>query len=202
MKIKIFTLGSLLVNCYLVYDQNNAILFDIASKNITEIDSFLKEKNLTLTKLILTHGHIDHILGIKEIVDKYNCKVYIGKEDYEFLTNDNLNLSKFVIGTCFSYNNNEIIKVSGGDYINDFLVIDSPGHTIGSKVFYNKKEKIIITGDTIFKGTHGRVDFPTGNMLSIMDSIKKILSYPNDTILYPGHGEKTTINLEKIYYKI
>lgn len=200
MNIKIFTLGSLLVNCYLVYNEKYAILFDIASKNLEQIDNFLKEKNLTLSKLILTHGHIDHILGIKEVVERYNCKVYIGEEDYDFLTKSNLNLSNFVIGTSFSYTNDEIIKISEGDYIEDFLVLNSPGHTIGSKVFYNEKEKFMITGDTIFNGSYGRVDFPTGNMTELMSSIRKILSYPDDTILYPGHGEKTTIKAEKIYY--
>lgn len=81
--------------------------------------------------------------------------------------------------------------------IGDFKVIDTPGHTIGSKSFYYEKEKILISGDTLFKRSYGRYDLPTGNLEMLCNSLKKLSKLPDETIVYNGHTDSTTIGEEK-----
>ncbi|MGL4988338.1 MAG: MBL fold metallo-hydrolase [Cetobacterium sp.] len=199
MKIKAFPLGSYRTNCYLVWNNNNeASLFDCSDFKLENIVSFLKDHNLVLKNVILTHGHGDHIGGINEVKNIFpEAKLYIGKEEEKFLTDASLNLSHAIQGFDFIYNG-DFTPLQEGDSIFDFEVIDTPGHTIGSKCFYNKESNIMISGDTLFRRSYGRYDLPTGNLSQLQKSLKKICeNYPEDTIVYSAHTEPTTLGEER-----
>ncbi|WP_297596583.1 MBL fold metallo-hydrolase [uncultured Cetobacterium sp.] len=199
MKIKTFPLGSYMTNCYLVWNENNeASLFDCSDSKLQGILSFIKEHNLELKNVILTHGHGDHIGGINEITKLFpNATLYIGKEEEKFLSDASLNLSYAIQGYDFIYTG-KFTPIKEGDSIFGFEVIDTPGHTTGSKCFYNSDARIMISGDTLFRRSYGRFDLPTGNLSQLQKSLKKICeNFPEDTIVYSAHSEPTTLGEEK-----
>lgn len=201
VKMRRFILGELESNAYVFpVNKKEAILFDCGGKNLEAVFNFLNENKLTLRAVILSHGHIDHIAGLNILKDKFpEIQIYIGKEEEEFLKKGAYNLSNYIYGSEFNIGEfNNINLVSEGDEIFSFKVLDTPGHTIGGKSYYNSKEKLVITGDTMFKnGGIGRSDFPTGNLQELEKSIKKLCKLPEDTVVFPGHGEKSVIALEK-----
>lgn len=201
MKIKNFYTGSFQTNCFLVWNEKKeAYFFDCESTRLEGVFEFIKKEELELKYIVLTHGHGDHICGLKSLKEKFfNAIVYIGEEDKKFLTDSNLNLAPNIIGKGFSYEG-EVKTVKEGDKVGEFVVIDTPGHTIGSKCFYNKDSKILIAGDTMFRRSFGRYDLPTGSGKQIFESLKKLCAtLPSDTVVYNGHTESTTIGEEKIF---
>ncbi|MBC2855797.1 MAG: MBL fold metallo-hydrolase [Cetobacterium sp.] len=204
MNIKNFPMGSYLTNCYLVWDkEKNASLFDCGGeRGLDSLLGFLKQNNLNLKNLILTHGHGDHIGGINKLINIFpEIKVYIGKEDAPFLSNSTLSLSQFIQGYDFVFEG-DFTTLKEGDTIADFEVIDTPGHTIGSKCFYNKENNLMITGDTLFRRSYGRYDLPTGNFDNLQKSLRKICeNYPPETIVYNSHTDSTTLGEEKLFLK-
>lgn len=198
MKIQKFQLGRLSSNSYICYENDKAIVFDIGGEDIEKIVDFLKQKQIEPQYLVLTHGHIDHIEGLNKFIEYYpDIQIYIGEEDYDFLYNSVLNLSAYFGDVDFVFKGSEnLSKIKEGDTIGDFIVIDTPGHTMGSKCFYNSKENLMITGDTIFRESIGRTDLPNGDYNKICESIRKILKYDLKTELKPGHGMETTIQNE------
>lgn len=198
MNIKEFKLGMMPTNSFLVWKEKEAILFDCGGDDLSKLESFIEEKKLILEKVIFTHGHYDHIGGLLKLKEIYpDVVVYIGKEEKEFLTNSDLSLSNYLINKNFKYK--ESYKtLKDGDIIDGFLVIDTPGHTIGGKSFFHKESGIVIVGDTMFKGSYGRYDLPTSNGKSLFASLKKLCdTLPSDTRVYNGHTEMTTIGEEK-----
>ena len=131
-------------------------------------------KNLNLVGILITHYHFDHIGALEELKQYYNVPIY----DY---STNSINVENF-----------------------DFEIIHSPGHKSDSVTFYFKNARIMFTGDFIFKENIGRTDLETGNMLEMQESLNMIKKYGDDIILYPGHGESTTLGYEKvnnIYFK-
>ncbi len=161
--------------------------------------AFLKTHDLTLKRVVLTHGHYDHIAGLNKILEYIpNIKVFIGEEEKEFLSEGSLSLSMALNGTLFKYNG-DFTTVKEGDEVAGFKVIDTPGHTRGSKCYYHDKEKIIFSGDTMFRRSYGRFDLPTSSREALFDSLKKLCTYPLETRVYSGHTEVTTIEEEKSF---
>ncbi|MGF6906895.1 MBL fold metallo-hydrolase [Fusobacterium sp. PH5-44] len=201
--IRMFHLGPMQTNSYLIWDDNKiGYLFDCGGKNIKALDNFIKENNIQLKYLILTHGHGDHIDGSIEILEKNpEAQLYIGDEEKEFLTDDTLNLTNYMLAVPFKYTG-KFISVKEGDKIGDFQVIDTPGHTRGSKCFYCQKENLLISGDTMFQNSFGRYDLPTGNESELFMSLKKLCNIlPDNTIVLSGHTDSTTIGNEKQFLK-
>ena len=193
MNIQTFYLGSLMTNCYLVWnDKKEAYLFDCGGENIGRVETFIKTHGLTLKYMVLTHGHGDHIAGLNRVKELYpDVKVYIGKEEERFLIDQDLNLMKYINGTEFNYNS-DYITVKEGDMVGEFK------HTVGSKCYYNSDSKILISGDTLFKRSFGRYDLPTSDGETLFRSLKKLCTeVPEDTKVYSGHTEVTTIGEEK-----
>ena len=196
MKIIKLTGGYLDNNNYIVIDGGEAVLID-ASVSVDEIDNALD--GAKLKAVLITHGHYDHISSLREILDKYHVKCYMSEKALPKLTDEHLNcsdLSEYKV-IC-DIPRDDITLVREGDVL-DLLnthieVIETPGHTdcgvtyvIGNNMF---------TGDTLFKGCVGRYDLPTSSRSSLVVSVVKLMK-KGDYIVYPGHGESTSIQNER-----
>ncbi|MGL6101140.1 MAG: MBL fold metallo-hydrolase [Fusobacteriaceae bacterium] len=203
MNIKNFYLGIYMTNCYLLWDNSNTgYLFDCGGEDLSKIKSFVDENNIDLKYLILTHGHYDHIGGLKAM-ERYfpKTEIFIGKEEAVFLKDSSYNLSKFIDNSFFSYTD-KVTLLQDGDFVGEFKVIDTPGHTIGSKCFYHEESKTLLSGDTLFRRSYGRTDFVTGDTGMLYESLRKLcLTLPGDTKVFSGHSETTTIAEEKEFLK-
>lgn len=194
-------------NCYIVQDENTKETMVIdPGGDVAKIIELLDILNSNLKYIYLTHCHGDHIAGVKDLKEKKGGKILIHRYDAEGLYNPEINLREH-IGLTPEYLEADS-RVDDGDLIHigdlEFRVIYTPGHTIGGSSLYCEKEKLLFSGDTLFKGTWGRTDLPTSNFVDIMNSIEnKLLILPDDTIVYPGHGQPTRIRDEEpIYYNL
>lgn len=202
IKIPIKFVGE--TNCYIITDeiQKESMVIDPAGdvdkiiENIENLDSKLKY-------IYLTHCHADHIMGVNELRQKKGGKVLIHRNGRNNLK-ERVPILADYIGIPEVYLQEDSI-VDEGDtlHIGDlkFEVIFTPGHTNDGTSLYCKEKGMLFSGDTLFKGAWGRVDLPTSNLDDIMNSImKKILTLPDETIVYPGHGKSTRIKDEKPIY--
>lgn len=198
MKIYRIPVGELLANCYIIETENkNAVAIDPGS-DFQRIKNLLDEHELTLKKILLTHGHYDHIGAAGEAADVYGAQVYIHEEDAPMLTSRTKSLADAIGAGQF----NEITKfttVTNGDVIIldelSFEVIHTPGHTRGGVCY--KCGNALFTGDTLFKLSMGRTDFPSGNMGEMFKSLQKIAKLEGDYDIYPGHNETSTLAYER-----
>lgn len=199
MKVVRIPAGIYAANCYLVYSENNkeAIVIDPGG-DVDDIIAQIESLNLNIKYILLTHGHGDHIAGIHGLKQYVNVPVAVHKDDEYLLKSGKDNLSSMMaMGTIELSPDillNEGDKISFGDLKAE--IIHTPGHTPGGISI--KIEDSLFTGDTLFAGSIGRTDFPGSSFESIISSIKdKLLIYPEDTIVYPGHGPSSTIKREK-----
>ncbi|NLI13076.1 MBL fold metallo-hydrolase [Pelotomaculum propionicicum] len=192
------SVGAMDSNCYIIGDQGEGIVVDPgaeAKRILKAIDNL----GLKIKAIVLTHGHIDHIGALAEVQDATGAEVWIHAEDAQQLTDASKNLSIYV-GPKLSVKaadrllqDGEIIKV--GDL--EIEVIHTPGHTRGG-ITLKCGQDLLITGDTLFAGSVGRSDFPGGSHSQLIASIKnKLLKFPDETLVYPGHGPASTIGEEK-----
>ena len=199
--IKNTVTGILSNNVYLVInrEKNESFIVDPSYHPDVLID-MIKESGTVLKAIFLTHGHFDHILSVEDIREEFNVPVYAGKEEKELLSDKNVNMSARMREKAVSLEADEY--ASDGEIINvaDIPVkcIYTPGHTKGSVCWYIEDANLLLAGDTLFCGSHGRTDFPTGDQGQMENSLKEILfKLPDDTEVLPGHGEKTSIGYEK-----
>ena len=153
--------------------------------------------------IFLTHCHLDHIGGIKGIQENKGGKILVSRADSIGLYDEKINLAYYLDLEVPNLEENS--RLDDGDLIhignNEFKVILTPGHTEGGLCLYNEKERMVFTGDTLFSGTWGRTDLPTGSFVEIITSItEKLMTLPDHTIVYPGHGKITMIQDEKNIY--
>lgn len=195
-----FILGELVTNCYIIADEStkNAVLFD-APANADKILEYLDKNDLNLKIIFLTHAHFDHILALKELLDKTGAECMLHECEEKYLNNSSLNLSSDTASEIGLINNYKLLK--DNDVINfdsiTINVIHTPGHTEGS-VCYLVNNDTLISGDTLFSGSIGRFDFPLGNFENEISSIKnKLLILNDETKVYPGHGFSTTIGKQR-----
>lgn len=196
MKLHRMELGFNGTNSYLVSDQDSTFIIDPGADG-EKILAFIQEKNLEVDKIILTHGHFDHIGAVAYIQEKTGAKLFIHSEDKEYSMDGQKNLSYFTGDLIETVSPDSLLEE--GDLIGNFRVIHSPGHTPGSICLYNEEEGILFSGDTIFKNGYGRTDFPGGDQQTLFNSIRKLLQLPDETIVLPGHGPSTTIAEFKRY---
>ena len=167
MKIDKIVVGELQTNCYLLENDNEALIIDPGDE-YSKIKKFIKDKNLI--GILLTHNHFDHTGLVNDLIKDYNISLY-----------DNNSLNEGI-------NHISTFKLE---------VIKTYGHTMDSLTFYFKDDKVMFTGDFIFYDTIGRCDFRESNIEEMKKSINKIKKYNDDIIVCPGHGKNTTLGREK-----
>lgn len=202
MKINCFALGMMGTNCYLINEGNDAVLIDPASYS-NQITQYIKENNLTLKGILLTHAHFDHSLGCPDFAAEFGLPIHIGADDKEMLFDFTKDASNMVGLKYRIEDMPEIIKI----YDNDILtfgeikmqVIATPGHTKGGVSYYIKNENVLFSGDTLFFRSVGRTDLYGSDYSSLVESIKnKLYKLPDITKVYCGHSQPTEIGFEKV----
>ena len=191
-------------NCYIVQDEKSkeTMVIDPAG-DVDKIVEMLDILQAKLKYIYLTHCHGDHIGGVKELKNRCGGQIVTHRLAAENLLNTDTNLTLYIgkegltIETDARVDDNDLIHL--GDL--EFRVIHTPGHTSGGSCLYSEEEKLLFSGDTLFRGTWGRTDVPTGDFEAVISSItKKLMILPDETIVYPGHGKSTMIREEKPIY--
>lgn len=191
--------GIMGVNCYILGDSSEAIIVDPGS-NAEEIVSILKENNITAKYIVLTHCHFDHILAVEKVMEEIGVKLIACRSEKENLLSPDINYTNRYSRKPIELNADIYVKdgdvIKSGEY--EFKVIETPGHTSGSMCLYCEKEKVLVSGDTLFYSSVGRCDLATGDKSQLIKSIKeKLFILPDDVLVLSGHGEDTSIGFEK-----
>lgn len=198
MEIKALPLGYIRVNCYLIKTEKAAIVIDPGYKN-EKIDEFLLENEDKERLILLTHAHFDHIGALPLLRDKTGVKIAIGEDENELLADASLNLSDRFHAHIPPFSANVLLKDLEEIQVGDIKIktIFTPGHTKGSVCYLIND--ILFSGDTLFFESVGRTDFPTSDFNLLASSIKRLYVLPDETVVYSGHGESTTISHEKFF---
>ncbi len=205
LKVQKFVFNPFFENTYIIWNETvkDGIVIDpgcYGKKEENELAVFIDKQKLNIKHIINTHCHIDHILGNHFLMQKYKVDLFIPENDLELLENASSQAAMFGIDYDFliskpNFITEEININIGEDEIN-FLF--TPGHTKGEFCLYCKQQKICFTGDVLFKESIGRTDLWGGDYNTLINSIRnKLLVLPNETIIFPGHGESSTIEYEK-----
>lgn len=187
------------------YNQNSYVYFNPQTKEGIIIDPGLSKsqlikaaEGLDIKALLLTHGHFDHIYSLDKVRKITGALAYCHKNEYELIKTPALNMSAVSKEMSTSpdvlLEDKQILNFMGLD----FEVIFTPGHTGGGVCYFDKTNNVIFSGDTLFKGSVGRTDLPTGDLDTLIISIKsRLFTLDENIVLYPGHGKSTTIGEEK-----
>lgn len=202
-RMETYVLGDVSTNCYLVYNHETreAVVVDPADNGAYVLNK-CRELEVKPVAIVLTHGHFDHIMAVEDICRAFSCQIYAGKEEELLLKEPSMNLSgimgreKAVVCPDVLAEDGDVLSLIGFEW----KVLKTPGHTAGSVCYYLSAEQTLFSGDTLFAGSLGRTDLPTGDGKAIVSSIReKLLTLPEDTKVFPGHGEATTIGRERRY---
>ena len=202
MKIGRIVLGICQTNCYFLYEEGkkDAIVVDPADRGEGIYDK-LKEAGFDVAGILLTHAHYDHMGSADHLRQLSGAKIYACEAEQAMCEDPRLNLSG-MFGRKVTITPDVYLKDGEEVTIADMTcrLIATPGHTAGSCCYYFEKDKMLISGDTLFLESTGRTDFPTGSTSAIIRSIKeKLFVLPEDVKVYPGHNDATTIGHEKKY---
>lgn len=203
MRIDNDVIGICATNTFYVYNEttNEAIIIDPAG-DYPRILNSLNKKGVTPVAILLTHGHFDHILAVDELRERFQIPVYAGIHEKEVLESPVKNLSEAFTGYGMVTHadhylaDGEVFTVAGYE----ITCIEVPGHTVGGMCYYIPSEEVLFSGDTLFCESVGRTDFPGGDGRALFLAIKnKLMVLPEETRVYPGHMDDTTIGYEKAY---
>jgi glyoxylase-like metal-dependent hydrolase (beta-lactamase superfamily II) len=183
-------------NCYIVDNGNGEALAVDVGGDAELVIGYLEDNNLQLRAILLTHGHFDHIGGVEDVRAATGAVVYIAKEDADMLNDPEKNRSGLPLRI-------ETKHIESFEILGDELevgglkvkIIKTPGHTEGCVCF--QIEDCLFTGDTLFNGNIGRIDFPTSNREDMIKSLKKLVELDGDFKVYPGHNKATTLDFER-----
>lgn len=205
MEIKRFVCNMIRENTYVVSDDTReAVIIDCGAyyeEERTAIKQYINDNKLQPKHLIATHGHVDHHLGDRFVYDTWGLKPEVGETDEDFM-----NRLPEQARQLFEMELSDDDFAPVGRYLmpadtisfghTTFKIIETPGHSPGGLCFYSEADKTLFTGDTLFRGSIGRSDFDGGSMFLIIQSLRVLSQLPDDTIVLPGHGERTTIGYE------
>lgn len=214
IRIENIVLGMCATNCYAVFDGGaktpggyvddgqlkEAVIIDPAA-DAACIEAMIARYKLKPVAVLLTHGHFDHLSAADAVRKRYGIKVYAGNEERPVMNSSSYNLSLPFTGEGMTFEADEYFKPGEELDFAGFRIgtIPVPGHTIGSVCYYFEEQKVLFSGDTLFAGSVGRSDFPTGNAGQLIRTIKSgLMSLPDDVKVFPGHGESTTIGCERV----
>ena len=200
MNHKRLILGELETNCYLVWSDNGeGIIIDPADQ-AEQILAAIQQEQITIKAIVLTHVHFDHMSAAESVCAQTGAPLLIGAGDEDALTNPNRNLSGW-------FSPDQEITIAKADLLHEgdaihfgdesLTVWETPGHTPGCICLIS--EDMLFSGDTLFRNSIGRLDFPGGNMEAMGHSLGRLLQLPDTTMVYSGHGPATTIGTEKKY---
>lgn len=192
-------------NCYFYIDEITKHGFVIdPSTHAEKLLELIKQNGWKIEKILLTHSHLDHIGAVSELAEVLNLSVEGHQNAEQYLSNPKFEMhftDKNVLKNMHYLKDGDIISLSTNSKA-ELKVISTPGHTLDSVVYYDALNNLAFTGDTIFQSGIGRTDIEGsgGNYLELLTNIKnKILTLPSNTVLYPGHGDTTTVQAEKEY---
>ncbi|MDD2235945.1 MAG: MBL fold metallo-hydrolase [Kiritimatiellae bacterium] len=200
MKEETIPLGMFEANCVLLYDEDSrhAVVVDPGGDAHALLVA-LKRLNLNPVACLLTHGHMDHVSALAELIEAYPCPVYLHPSDAVWaFTQANQMLPYYETprqpaAHLLPVSDNQRIPSEFGE----IQVIHTPGHSPGSVCYFLEEHGLLLSGDTLFKGSVGRTDLPGGNPSELARSIKRLKTMPNSTRIIPGHGPDTTMEREK-----
>ncbi|MEI2696665.1 MAG: MBL fold metallo-hydrolase [Saprospiraceae bacterium] len=205
MHIKSFCFNPFSENTYILYnDALDGIVIDPGCSNTSErleLKRFISDTRITLKRLLLTHAHIDHILGLSFVAEQYGLLAELHSGELPVL--ESAEIVAKMYGVPYEKTQHSSVYLVDNQIITlgdaNLTCILTPGHSPASLCFYNKEKNYVIGGDVLFEGSIGRTDLPGGNYETLITSIKTRL-YPlgNEVMVYPGHGGATTIGQEKL----
>lgn len=202
--IKTFYFNDLRTCCYVLWDDTKeCVIVDAGCYSESEksrLAKFVHENGLTPVKLLQTHGHFDHVMGVMFVRKQWDIQAYMNHGDISQVSRATSYGGYF--GYDFPDPTEDFVDIKDGDEIKfgntTLKVMHTPGHSKGGVVYYNEAEKYVITGDSLFAQSIGRTDLPGGDLDELMASLKnKILALPEETVVYPGHGPSTDVATEK-----
>lgn len=206
MKLQAFTFNMFGVNTFIVWDPGTreAAIIDpgmIDARESSALDDFISENGLKVTHLINTHLHLDHTFGNEYVKSKYGLPVEAGIDDAELGAYMEQQSQRFGLRHKGSpvvidhpLKEGDTVKIGTGE----LKVLHVPGHSPGSIALYSPQDKFVIAGDVLFRSSIGRTDLPGGDYATLINSIQqKLLTLPDDTVVYPGHGPATRIDIER-----
>lgn len=204
LNIQVFSFNAFSENTYLIFNENKkGYLIDPGNWNETEtevLENFIKENKIIIQNILLTHAHIDHVLGLQWAFDTYEVAVKMHQEEKEVLDRNPMSARNY--GFDFKPFEGEIEYLKEGDSVfldeDELKILFVPGHSPGSIAFYNKSQNFVISGDALFQGSIGRTDLYRGNHTQLLESIRtQLFTLPEETQVYSGHGNATQIGFEK-----
>lgn len=206
LHIKSFAFNPFSENTYIVFNENkNAFIIDPGDFSEVEnniLNQFIIDNELKVQNILLTHAHIDHVLGLQKAFDKYKVPILMHEMEKEILDRNPMDANRFGFffkpfeGEISYLNENEIISVDE----DEFKILHVPGHSPGHIAFYSEAQKFIISGDVLFEGSIGRTDLYKGDAQELLKSIReKLFVLEDETKVYNGHGNPTTVGFEKSY---
>ncbi|MBF1644249.1 MAG: MBL fold metallo-hydrolase [Prevotella sp.] len=204
LRIQTFEVNPLHENCYVINDETKeCVIIDCGALTEAEqnaVIAYINEEGLKPIHNLGTHGHLDHHFGDAAILSAFNLQPEVAEGDKVLMQHPKeaalqmlgMDLNIDLPAGNLKLTENEEVKFGS----HTFKIIRTPGHSPGSVSFYCAEENVLFTGDTLFKGSIGRTDFPGGSMFQIISSLRELAQLPDKTIVYPGHGPQTSIGFE------
>ena len=197
MRIKRFALGQMVANCYVVFDEETRVGVIIDPGEFSQlVCNYVLKNGINVKYILLTHGHFDHVCGAADFAGRYKADIVIGSKESTMLDRLNSDFGSFEdidkITETVTVNDGDTLKAGGLD----IKCIATPGHTAGGMCYCING--FVFSGDTLFCASVGRSDFYSGDFDELKKSIRHLYSlFPDDTVVYPGHGFSTTVGSEK-----